>query len=189
MLNELAARCHAANHKWWHDLHTGERLDRNKGELMMLVISEVSEAMEGERKNLKDDKLPHRPMAEVEIADGLIRCFDYAGAFAIDLSQLDDGAQADLNTLAKALADEQEGFPENKGEALLGICAFAVRVRTAADAEREAYALNGLVHHLLVYAGKHGHDLQSAFEEKMAFNAVRADHQREARLQANGKKW
>lgn len=88
MLNELAARCHAANHTWWHDLTTGEPLNRNKGELLMLIVSEIAEAMEGERKNLMDDKLPHRCAAEVELADALIRIFDYAGAFGYDL----DGA-------------------------------------------------------------------------------------------------
>ena len=114
-LNDYAEIVHAANQKWWHDLETGERLERNKGELLCLIHSEVSEAMEGERKNLMDDKLPHRRMAEVELADTLIRIFDYAGGF--------------------------------------------------------------------------GYDLQGAYEEKMAYNAVRADHKAEARLATNGKKW
>lgn len=70
---------------WWHDLETGQPLQRNKGEMLCLIHSEVSEAMEGERKNLMDDKLPHRPMAEVELADAVIRICDYAGGFKYDL--------------------------------------------------------------------------------------------------------
>lgn len=84
-LNEMAREIHKANAKWWYDLETGKRLDRNKGELLCLIHSEISEAMEGERRNLMDDKLPHRPMAEVELVDALIRIFDYAGGFGYDL--------------------------------------------------------------------------------------------------------
>ena len=58
-LNDYARECHEANQKWWHDLHTGERLNRNFGELIALVHSELSEALEGHRKDLMDDKLPH----------------------------------------------------------------------------------------------------------------------------------
>lgn len=84
-LNQFAEQCHEANKLWWIDLKTGERLSRNKGELLMLIVSEIAEAMEGERKNLMDDKLPHRKMAEVELADALIRIFDYAGAHGFDI--------------------------------------------------------------------------------------------------------
>lgn len=84
-LNDYASEVAAANEKWWVDLETSEPLDRNKGEMLMLMVSEIAEAMEGERKNLMDDKLPHRPMAEVELADTLIRIFDYAGHLGYDL--------------------------------------------------------------------------------------------------------
>lgn len=114
-LNDLAATVHLANIKWWQDIDTGKPIERNKFELLALAISEVSECLEGERKNLMDDKLPHRRMAEVELADALIRIFDYAGGF--------------------------------------------------------------------------GYDLQGAFEEKMAFNARRADHRPEQRLAEGGKRW
>lgn len=52
---------------------------------LCLVHSEVSESMEGHRKGLMDDKLPHRPMVEVELADAVIRICDLAGAMGMDL--------------------------------------------------------------------------------------------------------
>lgn len=84
-LNDYANDCAEANEQWWMDLETGTRLDRNKGEMFMLMVSEISEAMEGARKNLMDDKLPHRSMEEVELVDCLIRIFDYAGNMGLDL--------------------------------------------------------------------------------------------------------
>ena len=90
-LNRLARECHEVNLHWWPDPKTGEPLVRHKGEMIALMHSELSEAMEGERKNLMDDHLPHRRSAEVDLADLLIRVFDYAGAYGMDL----DGAVAE----------------------------------------------------------------------------------------------
>lgn len=115
LINGLASEVHKANEKWWIHLETGEPLNRNMGEMLCLVHSELSEAMEGHRKGLMDDKLPHRPMIEVELADALIRIFDIAAGTGLDLG--------------------------------------------------------------------------GAYVEKMAYNAVRADHKREARLASGGKKY
>lgn len=84
-LNDYAQMVHAANQKWWHDLATGEPLRRNKGEMIALIHSELSEALEGVRKNLPDTHLPHRPMEEVEMADALIRILDYCAGHGLDI--------------------------------------------------------------------------------------------------------
>ena len=98
-VNALCADIHAHNIAagWWTDLASGISLgdavrDRHSrlghalvAEKLCLVHSEVSEAMEGHRKSLPDDKLPHRPMVEVELADACIRIFDLAGALGLDL--------------------------------------------------------------------------------------------------------
>lgn len=114
-LNDYAQECHKSNLKWWMHPVSKEYIDRNRGELIALCHSELSEALEGYRKDLMDDKLPHRKAAEVELVDCLIRIFDLAGA---------------------------DGF-----------------------------------------------DLQGAFEEKMAYNAVREDHKHESRVLSGGKKF
>lgn len=89
----LKKACHGNswNAGWWHDLSTGEAKEvkkedfKQKATALALIHSEVSEALEGLRKDMMDDKLPHRKMEEVELADAVIRIFDYAGGFGLDL--------------------------------------------------------------------------------------------------------
>lgn len=52
-----------------------------------LIHSELSEALEGFRKDLADDHLPHRKMIEVELADAIVRIGDLAGALKLDLGK------------------------------------------------------------------------------------------------------
>lgn len=88
-INNFTGLCHGQARRagWWTDLETGESLigKRNVPEMLCLIHSEISEAMEGHRKNLMDDKLPHRKMIEVELADAMIRIGDLAASLGMDL--------------------------------------------------------------------------------------------------------
>lgn len=112
---DLVDVCHSASKAagWWHDLDTGEAIIKRPhvvGEKLMLVVSEVAEAMEGHRKSLPDDKLPHRPMVEVELADAVIRIADLAGALGLDLG----GAIAEKLAFNATRPDHK---PENRKQA------------------------------------------------------------------------
>jgi hypothetical protein len=109
-VNEISAKIHELNKTWWKFDEEGKPVS-NKGERMMLMVSEISEAMEGARKNLMDDKLPHRTMEEVELADLLVRAFDYAGAFGLDL----DGALSEKLQYNRVRADHKVENREKDG--------------------------------------------------------------------------
>ncbi|MEC8917159.1 MAG: hypothetical protein VX796_06015 [Pseudomonadota bacterium] len=73
---------------WWSDAKTGqahELTPERFAQKLCLIHSEISEAMEGHRKGLMDDKLPHREMVEVELADAVIRIYDLAGRAGYDI--------------------------------------------------------------------------------------------------------
>lgn len=70
-----------------------------------LIHSELSEAVEGIRKDANDDKITNRKADEVELADALIRIGDYAGCYGMDLG----GA-----TVEKLIYNRSRPYKHNK---------------------------------------------------------------------------
>ncbi len=68
-INGCVKDCHEAAVKggWWHDAE-GKKKDRNVGELLCLIHSEISEAMEGARKGLME-RINGQPF-KTQINDG-----------------------------------------------------------------------------------------------------------------------
>lgn len=73
-VNLLVYFCHGSSKAaGWHNKPV------ENGTRFMLMVSEIAEAMEGDRKNMMDDHLPHRKMVPCELSDASIRIFDFAG--------------------------------------------------------------------------------------------------------------
>lgn len=73
-------------HTWAKSKGLWEK-DRNKFELIALMHSELSEAVEFLRKPSPDDHVPELSGEEAEMADTIIRIMDYCGAFNIDIGR------------------------------------------------------------------------------------------------------
>lgn len=84
----LQSQIHGMNAHWWIDTE-GKDIRLNPltfSNKLLLVVTEIAEACEADRKDLMDDKIPNRHGREVELADAVIRLFDLAGGFGMDLS-------------------------------------------------------------------------------------------------------
>lgn len=169
-IKNLAKRIHEINKNWWINIETGEALKRNKNELLALVISELCEALEGERKDLMDDHLPSRKMAEVEMADSYIRILDMMEGHSIPMmfDYYDTAFPCETN---------------NKAEYLFYIISLVVYSSGC------NFTLNHAAAQIEHYCEKFGYDLWGALEEKLIYNQNRKDHSIEQRKKANGKKF
>lgn len=174
--NELAKTIHAQNVAvgWW------DTPNPCIFEKLQLVVTEISEATEGERKNLMDDHLPHRKMGEVELADAMIRLLDLGGYMnwmykhnAISIGQLIEDVESTTN-----LANKHFWLSTV-------VCGLGLTVKDGGNISHLVYsdALD-----LIKYVSNRlDYDIESAMHEKIEYNKTRADHKRENRAATNGK--
>ena len=165
--NKLAKEIHQYNKEagWWDG-------DREIETALMLVVTEIAEATEGERKDLMDDHLPSRKMGEVELADALIRMLDIGGYLNIPYDE-DYTCRFEGNIYAEHL--------------FLTQCITSMPHYLSSMSrliEEYSYFINGIYE---IGRGM-GYDINAAMYEKIEYNKTRADHKKENRAKAGGKK-
>ncbi len=97
---------------WWYEKDGVTPKDRNVGEIIALMHSELSEALEAHRRNLMDDKLTHRRGLEVEFADLLLRIADTAGKLGLDVA----GALIEKNRFNEIREDHKRETRADQGK-------------------------------------------------------------------------
>lgn len=108
-ISTIQELCHglAKEAGWWEGRDISDPLAC--GAVYALIHSELSEGLEGMRKDLMDDHLLYRKMEEVELADAIIRILDYAGAKDLDVG----GALIEKLEYNRNRADHK---PENRAK-------------------------------------------------------------------------
>ena len=190
---------------WWTDLSTMKPTERNDGELIALIMSEVGEAMGGLAGNLNDDKLPAFPMYDVELADIAVRLLDTIGArcqeddvfeMAFHLASLPGTFIYPDNPLTK-LGIEGPEFAKNAAliPIFLSMCNALEGVRKNDHFTKltqfKKYHASLMIALFSVFRAAHleGVDFFNAFVAKVIYNVGREDHKLENRFKARGKKF
>lgn len=169
-INALAKQIYEQNKEvgWWDDPN------RCLQTVCLLCVSEVAEAMEGHRKDLMDDKLKHRKMEEVELADTFIRVLDL-------------GAHLKLKYhLVRQSSHSDKTLPYRYMRLVFLLSLWAEKLLSV---QPMVYTYSCCVALILSIAQDEGYDFRGAVEEKMAFNKTRKDHTREHRATKHGKRF
>lgn len=169
-MNDLAAEIHEINVSkgFWPD----KVEDRNVGEALCLVHSELSEAWDAAKQNIYDDKLTMYPGYQVEIADAVIRVLDLGGAHGIDFEApipYSEGLgvltsfSEDIAALHKRVDDVLEAHRKNE----------LVEDSLAAPVMLYKVLLVDVLFMLLAVGDKYDFDLMMIVEAKMDYNRGR----------------
>ena len=170
---------------WWSDPATGKRIERDFLAMQQLENTEITEAHEGWQHDHMDDKLPHRKMLEVELADYVIRALDRSGGFNIDVgNEWEDVFRDTADVWSGLLAEDTESvFVE-----LFNISSHTTEAYRKSDAYRVETNTQSGIALALVFGQLLALDVLGAIREKAEFNKVRKDHDLAERLKDGGKK-
>lgn len=150
-------------------------VDRNVGEMVALMHSEISEATIASIKREPDDKLPQHDGVDVEIADTLIRLMDFSGVMKIDL-ELHLAQAPDIYTVAAVLP--YSGIVEDFANIHVGLSYMLEAHRKSAvipmtNTRRLDVETVTTLAMLLSICHKYMIDIDRIVDDKMAFNATR----------------
>jgi hypothetical protein len=180
-IDKLAKEIYEQNVKvgWW------DNPERCILETMQLVSTEIAEATEGERKNLMDDHLPHRIMAEVELADTLIRVLDLGGHFEWHYYSL-----TEVNPMFSSVGSRASMHLSCNAALILLANTYINQVSGMGNRKSNLeWRYSALIKTIIKTSELCGYDIESAMHEKLEYNKTRSDHQRENRAKENGKKF
>lgn len=180
---ELMTEIHNQNVEmgWWDSPRSFETF-------VILFNSELGEATEGLRKGIPDDHLPEYPMFQVELADFVIRIYDWLGQFEpewVESSVRTPKIHVSYEDNAKNLA-ELYGCVMDAYAEYASYCKSGVVVRRS---RRMAEGLFTTIQTCFQIAQDQGFDLLEIINKKLAYNRNRADHKRENRKAEGGKKF
>ena len=191
--NELAKAIHQQNKTagWW------DEPVRPDGTTIALIHSELSESYAGRGVFIfiEDEHLPQYANWLVELADAAIRIYDFFGFKEWDvelaLAFVKENGIQDLvvdteedNTYATYICE----IHAHVSNALEGLRKDLHVFEKGNDIPVAAVELAAALS--LIYATVNwGYDLPGIIRDKRAYNARRADHKRENRAKANGKKF
>ena len=153
----------------WHDEELPDET------YLMLIITEIAEAVQADRKNLHADVEAFKKYDEIidfkenferqikttveeELSDVVIRCLDLAGLRGIDLHYAD-------TLLSEGVKEVQVSFPE-----LMYMACEEITFHGYDLTER----LNELVAGIIAYCNKKGIDIEFFIEQKMKYNKLRS---------------
>lgn len=188
-IHTLMEECHtrSLNAGWYTDPRTGKPLERNLGEMIALMHSEVSEMSEGVLTKLPSDKLIGYSAEEEEAADILIRLCDYAGYRNLALGRA-------VNSCLKYDTD----FKVSSAVEMIVVlhCEFSnllegVRKKGPGNGSvefsfEEESAARAFIQ-LMAYSEHQGLRLDTAYIAKLKYNESRADHKLKNRAKPDGK--
>ena len=160
---------------WW-DNH------RSFATFACLFHSELSEAMEGDRRGLMDDHLPEYEMFWVELADFAIRCIDWLGS----------RNYVNYIFYASSPSGDRVAFLAEMHKTISEAYFLSWYASTYNGDETSGHAsvlIASAVSACFAFASLHDFDLLDVINKKVEYNKQRLDHKRENREKDGGKKY